>query len=110
MNSFLIKFAQAAEDTTILDKANEFGEKGATPLDQAGVLGIANTFMSIWLWLVGILAFLFILYSAYLFMAGGIDEDNTKKAKKFLLYGIIGSVILILSLSIVGFSGSLLGV
>ena len=110
ISSFLVKFAQAAvDDTTIVNEANKFGEGGATPLDQAGILGIVNTFMSVWLWLVGILAFLCILYSAYLFMTSGLDEDNAKKAKKFLLYGIIGSIVLILSLSIVSFSGSLIG-
>ncbi len=39
---------------------------------------------------VGVFAILSILYSAFLFMIGAGNEETTKKAKTFLVYGLVG--------------------
>lgn len=87
----------------IKDAADSFKD-----LDQAGFLKILNYWVGIFMWLVGILTVLVILYAAVLYMSAGMKEENAKKAKKFLIWGVVGAVVLILSLSIVSFTSSLL--
>jgi heme/copper-type cytochrome/quinol oxidase subunit 2 len=77
-------------------------------LNQTGFLAILNYWTGIFMWLVGILTFLVILYAAVLYMSAGANEENAKKAKKFLIWGMVGAVILVLSLSIVSFTRSFL--
>lgn len=96
--------ALAAEDTSIKDAADTLKD-----LDQAKFVGFFNSFAGWFLAAVGLVAFVVILYAAFLFMSGGFNEDNIKKAKKFLIYGLVGSVILVLSLAIFSFVGSWFG-
>ncbi len=49
-------------------------------------VGIKNLLFGV----IGTLAVLSILYAAFLFLTGGGNEETQKKAKTFLLYGIIG--------------------
>ena len=93
--------AGAAEDPSIKDAANALKD-----LDQAQFVGFFNSFAGWFLAAVGLVAFVVILYAAFLFMSGGFNEDNIKKAKKFLIYGLVGSIILVLSLAIFSFVGS----
>ena len=83
----------AVADQSIKDASDSFAN-----LNQAGFLAILNYWMSIFMWLVCILTFLVMLYTAFLYMSAGANEENAKKAKKFLIWGIVGAVVLILSL------------
>ncbi len=49
-------------------------------------LRVKNLFAGV----IGTLAVISILYAAFLFLTGGGSEETQKKAKTFLLYGIIG--------------------
>lgn len=49
-------------------------------------LRVKNLFAGV----IGTLAVISILYAAFLFLTGGGNEDTQKKAKTFLLYGLIG--------------------
>ncbi|MEK7117447.1 MAG: hypothetical protein AAB861_01595 [Patescibacteria group bacterium] len=104
MNILNIKSVLAAADTSIKDASDSFKD-----LDQTGFLAILNYWMSIFMWLVGILTFLVMLYVAFLYMSVGANEENAKKAKKFLIWGMVGAVILILSLSVVAITKNLIG-
>jgi hypothetical protein len=77
-------------------------------LDKAGFLAILNYWVGIFMWLVGVLTFLVMLYVAVLYMTAGANEKNAEKAKKFLIWGIVGAVVLVLSFSIVSFTSSLI--
>lgn len=44
-----------------------------------------------------ILSLIIFLYAAFLFLTGGGSEDNQKKARAFLLYGIIGIIVALLA-------------
>ena len=101
---FAIILAQV--DNTIKNAADGFEKT----LNQSFFIKLLNTWAGDFLWLVGILTFVMVMYSAYLFMSAGADDQNIAKAKKYLLYSIVGAVVLILSLSVVSFSRSWLGV
>lgn len=94
----------AAADTSIKDSADQYAN-----LDQTGFLAILNYWTGIFMWLVGILTFLVMLYAAFLYMSAGANEENAKKAKKFLIWGLVGAVIEILSLSVVAITKNLIG-
>lgn len=59
---------------------------------------------------VGVLAIIVIIYSAVLFLTAGDDEGRRKSAKGWLLYGIIGIIVAILSYTIISIIGSFLNV
>ncbi|MDP3764680.1 MAG: TrbC/VirB2 family protein [bacterium] len=59
--------------------------------------------------IVAIIAVVMIVWAGYLYITAGMDEKNVEKAKKMLLYGVIGIVVVILSYSIVSFARSFLG-
>lgn len=92
-----------ADSQSIKDASDAFSN-----LDKAGFLAILNYWVGIFMWLVGILTFLVMLYVAVLYMSAGANEENAQKAKKFLIWGLVGAVVLILSLSIVSFTSSLI--
>lgn len=94
--------AQAA-DNTIKDAANTFSGLNQNKVDQ-----IIGYWLGIFMWLVGIVTFVMVMYTAYLFMSAGADEANLKKAKAYLLWSAVGAVVLILSLSVIAFTKSFL--
>ncbi len=59
--------------------------------------------------LVGVASVVFLMYGAYLYMSSGQNEENLKKAKTSLIYGIIGAVVAVLAFSIFSFASSLVG-
>lgn len=59
--------------------------------------------------LVGVASLIFLMYGAYLYMSSGQNEENLKKAKNSVIYGIIGAIVAILAFSIFKFALSLVG-
>ena len=63
-------------------------------------------------WLFGILLILgviMMLYAAFLYMTAAGDEEKVGKAKKALLYGLIGIGIALLSYAAISFVTSIIG-
>ena len=58
--------------------------------------------------LIGVASLIFLLYGAYMYMSAGQNEDNLKKAKASVLYGIIGAVVAVLAFSVFTFAKSLI--
>ena len=59
--------------------------------------------------LIGVIAVVMLLYGAYLYMSAGANEDNAKKGKNAIIYGVIGAVVAVLAFSVFSFAKSLLG-
>ncbi|MBI3458669.1 hypothetical protein HY061_00165 [Candidatus Azambacteria bacterium] len=57
--------------------------------------------------LVALIAVFVILYSGFLFMTSGGEEEGTDAAKNYLKYGIIGLIIAALAFSVVTFVNSI---
>ncbi|OGZ93703.1 MAG: hypothetical protein A2633_03095 [Candidatus Sungbacteria bacterium RIFCSPHIGHO2_01_FULL_47_32] len=54
------------------------------------VANLVNRGVNVFAWLIYVLAFLSILYSAFLFLTSGGSEDKVKSARQALLWGLIG--------------------
>ncbi len=80
---------------------------GAQTLPNQPITGISDVYRYISTvanWLFGILlaiAVIFILYSAFLYLTSGGDEEKVKKAKSYLVYAIIAVAIGLLARGIV---------
>ena len=59
---------------------------------------------------VGVFAILTVLYSAFLFMIGAGSEETTKKAKTFLLFGLVGIAVALFAFVAVESVAKLLGI
>ncbi len=78
---------------------------GENPVD------ITNIILSIvyWIaWIIAVLAVVFGLYSAVLFIISSGDENQIKKAKNILVFVVIGIVVALLSFGIVALVRSVL--
>lgn len=96
----LVALAQAP----IRDAAEGFRDLDANRIVSI-FLSIANWFLA----LLGIIAVLVVLYSAFIFITrGGESEDERNKAKQTLIYAIIGVAVAIVAFGIVSFTQSLL--
>lgn len=80
------------------------------PLSSENVTGIINRVIDFLLLVAGPIAVVMTIYSAYLFITAGDNQEKVKKARKTLMYVIIGVAILILSKGIVNFTKSFLEV
>lgn len=97
----LVALAQAP----IKDAAEGFRDLDANRIVSI-FLSIANWFLA----LLGIIAVLVALYSAFIFITrGGESEDERNKAKQTLIYAVIGVAVAIVAFGIVSFTQSLLG-
>ncbi len=67
-----------------------------------------GTVVSYILGIILIIAVAMIIYGGFLYITAGANEDNTKKAKTTLLYGVIGVIVAALSYAIVSFATSFL--
>ncbi len=89
--------------------------------DPTGILGVkkddltaggtAEIIFSLAQWfliIVGTIAVIVALYSAFLFITGGSNEEQIKKAKKTLIWALVGVVIATVAFSIITFAESLI--
>ncbi len=82
---------------------------GAVVTSIGDVMRIVETAVNWAFSLILILAVLFIFYSAWLYMTAGGDPETVTKAKKNLLYAVIGIVIALLARSIIALVRNFLG-
>jgi len=115
MNKKSLVFALAA--LALLVAPTLAGAQQGTPQDPPVVVNdIGSVFTYIQTattWLFGILlvlAVIFLLYSAFLYLTSGGEEEKVKKAKGFLIYSIIAIVIALLARGIIALVRSFFGV
>ena len=62
---------------------------------------LARTIVNFFLYFLGFVATLMIIYGGVLYVTSGGNDESTGKAKKILMYAIVGIVIILLSYAIV---------
>ncbi len=83
-------------------------EKYKDTLTKGFLVGQVNSFARWILGLVFLVSVLMVIYGGYLYITAGLDEKNVEKAKKTLLYAVIGTIVALLSFAVVSFSRSFL--
>lgn len=85
------------------------GIAAATPptTTACGVINTLNRIAQTFSYTIGLLAVLIILYAALLFLMGSGNEETLKKAKNFLVFGLIGLGVAMLAFSAVPIAGNL---
>lgn len=97
--SLTVPFLTLAQVQTIIPRSG---------LTQGNVVNTLNFILTWVIGIVSIVAVIMLVYSGYLFMTGGADEEARTKAKDYLKYGLIGIAVVILSYSGVTFINSLI--
>ena len=69
--------------------------------DQTGLRGIVLTIVNFFLGFLGLLAVIMVIYGGFLYVSSAGNEENVNKAKKILLYAVIGIVVIIVSFALV---------
>jgi len=80
------------------------------PLSADSLPAIVDNIVDFLLALAGPIAILMLVYAGYLFVVGGTNENNIKKAKQIILWSVVGIAVLVLSKSIVYVTCNALGV
>lgn len=68
---------------------------------QTSLRGIIITIVNFFLTFLGLLTVVMVIYGGFLYVSAGGVEDNVGKAKKILLYSVIGIVIIVASFAFV---------
>lgn len=79
-----------------------------TRFTKSDLVDTITTFANYLLVIIGLIAVILIVYGGYLYITAGGDEENLKKARNTLVYGVIGVVVAILAFAIVSFAASFL--
>lgn len=69
----------------------------------AGVNSLITTVITIFSWIVGVLAVIMIIYAGFLYVTSGGDSGKISSAKNTLIYAIIGVIVVAFSQIIVKF-------
>jgi hypothetical protein len=77
---------------------------GTPVLPQADLVGIIFRIIQYVLMFVGVIAVVIIIYGGFIWMTAGGNDEKVNKAKKILVNGLIGLIVIILSYAIVGFA------
>lgn len=68
---------------------------------QTGIRGIILTIINFFLGFLGLLAVIMVIYGGFLYVSSAGNEENVNKAKKILLYAVLGIVVIIVSFALV---------
>lgn len=68
---------------------------------QIGLRGIVLTIINFFLTFLGLLAVVMVIYGGFLYVSSAGNEENINKAKKILMYAVIGIVVIIVSFALV---------
>ncbi|MBT4856959.1 hypothetical protein HON52_02105 [Candidatus Uhrbacteria bacterium] len=87
---------------------------GASGLSTASLPEVIGTLVSVFLSALGIVLLIIIIYAGFLWMTAGGDADKVEKAKKWMINGVVGLVIVMASYAITAFiisalTGALIG-
>lgn len=116
----LIKKTTGALAMALFTVSNAFAQSGgfwdnpmggAAPTVAAqGTLGQnVTTIINYFLGLLGLIAVGFLIYAGILMVTAGGNDEQVTKARKIIMYAVIGIVIILLSYTIVTFVSSALG-
>lgn len=100
--SFVLPALASAQAPATLPSTESYGTA-------TGVKGLATIVVN---WMFGILlilAVVFIVWAALLYLTSGGDEEKTKKAREMIIAAVIAIAIAILARAIVSFVGSIFG-
>ena len=103
--SFLAFVLPLAANAQIQEAAEGFEDN----LSRNRIRDILQSVAEWFLILFAVIAVVMTIWSAFLFLTAGDNEDTLKKAKRTLIYAIIGIVIAFIAFSIVTFTLSFLG-
>lgn len=68
---------------------------------QGGLRGMILLIVNFFLGFLGLLAVIMIIYGGFLYVTSAGNEEDVKKAKKILMYAVVGIIVIILSFVIV---------
>lgn len=68
---------------------------------QTGIRGIVLTIINFFLGFLGLLAVVMVIYGGFLYVSSAGNEENVNKAKKILLYAVVGIIVIIVSFALV---------
>lgn len=92
---------------------DQYGSTGAPVVSNAttlgGVLGILRTLSGWFLGILVALAVVFLVYAAFMYLTSGGEEESLKKAKNYLVYGLVAIVVGLLARGLVILIGTLVG-
>jgi hypothetical protein len=117
MNKIVQKMVSAATISSFFvnsafAQGNRIFEGGSTQpgATAGGTLGSnITTLINYFLGILGLVAVGFLIYAGVLMVTAGGAEEQVTKARKIIMYGVIGIVIILLSYTIVTFVSSALG-
>ncbi|MDD4352125.1 MAG: pilin [Candidatus Gracilibacteria bacterium] len=69
--------------------------------DTTDIQEIASNFINWILGFVGLIAVIMFIYAGFLYLTAGGNDENTGKAKKIMMYTIIGIILIMLAYTIV---------
>jgi hypothetical protein len=92
-----IAFAQ----TPVLDAADCPAFLGTLNGCQGGLRGIVLAIINFALGFLGLLAVIMVIYGGFLYVSSAGNEENVNKAKKILLYAVLGIVVILVSFALV---------
>lgn len=85
-------------------------EGGRITATAEGDLGTnISTVLNYFLGLLGLVATAFLIYAGVLMVTAGGNEEQVTKARKIIVYAVVGIIIVILSYSIVNFATGIFG-
>lgn len=99
INSFGIGAALA--QTTAISPADRPAIIDFISGGQTGIRGLVLTIVNFALTFLGLLAVIMVIYGGFLYVSSGGNEESVNKAKKILLYAVIGIVVIIVSFALV---------
>ncbi|MBI4994402.1 hypothetical protein HZC21_02010 [Candidatus Peregrinibacteria bacterium] len=68
---------------------------------QVGLRGIVLTIINFFLTFLGLLAVIMVIYGGFLYVSSAGNEENVNKAKKILIYAVIGIIVIIVSFALI---------
>jgi hypothetical protein len=103
-NTFAQDTSTNCDDTTLTINNGANCSKGTnTPDTLFGEGGIFQTIVNVFLYIIGAIAVLMLVYGGIRYTISGGDAKNVTAAKDTILYGVVGIVVAILAYAIVNF-------
>jgi hypothetical protein len=97
-----------AQIETIPDASGEAAQPLEGDVSIEGILSVGRTIANILIAVVAIVAVIFIVIGGLQYVISGGDEERVKKARDYLIYGIVGLVVALLAFGVVSLANSII--